>query len=123
MLDADIGTQPHDGVDADHRLVDGEGCVAIKVGGSIDIRFQSEIGKAEVRRQYSDDAHRLAINRDGAADDCSVGVEVGAPKMTAYNNDRRAPRPVFVFGKEAPKLRNDSEHGEEVCSHVGAADT
>src|SRR3984885_11446728 len=123
MLDADTRTHPHDGADADDGFVDGDGCVAIKVGGSVDIWFQCEIGKVKAKWQHPDDGQRFAIDSDGFAYDCGVGVEVSAPEMIADHSDGRSRGPVFVFGKEAPKLRNASEHGEEVCSHVGAADT
>jgi len=85
---------------------------------------KEELGSAKGRRGDSDDGERVFVDRDGAANDGRVAVEVAVPVCIAEDDVRGAVFTLLVGGmKESAEVRLDIEGIEVVAAgHVRPGD-
>src|SRR5690348_14939340 len=62
-------------------------------------RLERRIGRAKIRRSYSDDGVILGRNGDAPADDRRVAPEKSLPELICENDHSRSAKPIGLCGE------------------------
>jgi hypothetical protein len=78
--------------------------------------------EVERRRQNTDYADGLVIERDGFADDAAVGCELTTPEGVTKKHDRAAIFAALIGSKGAAQSRLDVQGRKEIAHNINAGD-
>ena len=85
-------------------------------------RGQHLARQREGRRQHADDRVRLAVERDGAANDAGVGAESPRPGAVPQHRRAGAARHVVFRQEQSAQARTRAQHRQQVRRHANRAD-